>query len=244
MCDFNNITRCGYYLYRGSHGDEAKEIMSCAVGPVRKVAAFIVGNDLNVDNALLDNIYKFFVTALQPVNSGEINNVYAPGNALANKLGRLLQNPALAPNQFTVFEHVLYEPEGQINSYRTSRLLESVSKDPRVAILYAYGIDPDFWFDNNRVQFSDDQPNSEAFVAVLARAQDSPLAEVNTMSNIFASNLTTEEARRRIDRDQEVLLEDAETPSQIIDLPDFDIAKPLDSLNQAATELVNKRVVQ
>jgi len=252
MCQFADLTAIDRRLYRGSHGAAARAIMALAVGPVRAVAEYIRDNNFDVDEQLRGEVFAYFRRALaQP--GGQVDPpgaprgepfVHVPGTTLAEQLGRLLQLPHVAANVFTAFERVLYEPGAQVNAPRTDRLLESVSRNPRVAILYAYGIDPNGWFQHQTVTPWRGRANQDAFVAVLPETRGLDAQEaVRLVPGIAAPNgLTVEEMRRRMERDDEVLLTDAVPTEMVVPLPPFDDRDSEQTLTQAAAELVRAEV--
>jgi len=253
MSDFENLSRNGGSYYRGSYGQEANAIMSMAVGPIRSVAKYFRDNDLDVCDAVRTKVVRLFNKAIiqpngplivQGAPQGEIH-VSAPGHSFADQLDTLLKRPQSSQNLFTIFEHVLYEPEAQLNSHRTSRLLESISYNPKVAILYAYGISPDAWFESNQVDFWCGRPNQNAFIAVLPSSVEiiDSNKQLAMLCNIAGpSTMTKGEAERRMQRDSEELLSKAFAPCSIIDLPVFDTTDPIASLDAAADELCNRGV--
>lgn len=249
MRGFAGLLASGRRLYRGSHGAPSRATMALAVGPVRAVAEFIRDGDLDVDPQLRDEVFAYFRRALtQPTGTVEVAGaprgqmlVHVPGQTLAQRIDFLLQIPGVARNVFSTFEHVLYEPEAQINAPRTARLLESVSRDPRIAILYAYGIDPDAWFDHHALRFWRGTANQDAFVAVLPdmRGLDQQTALRFVRSIAAPDGLSVDEARRRMERDSEVLLIEAGPPTSVVDLPAFDEPRGGESLDRAAEALAN-----
>lgn len=252
MRRFADLLAAGRRLYRGSHGAPSRATMALAVGPVRAVAEFICNENLDVAPQLRDEVFAYFRRALtQPSGTVEVAGApqgevlaHVPGQTLAQRIDFLLQIPGVARNVFSAFEHVLYEPEAQINAPRTARLLESVSRDPRIAILYAYGIDPEAWFDHQVFRFWRGTVNQDAFVAILpeSRGLDENTA-LQYVRNIAAPDgLTIDEARRRMIRDSEILLIDAVSPTRIVDLPEFDEHRGAESLDRAAEALVSEGV--
>jgi len=241
MSTFDRMQRLRSHLYRGSHGAPAEAIMTFAVGPVRAVAEHIINAGFDVVASVRDDATEFFLRAIAGAP-----NVSLPGSTLANRLARLLQLPGTAANPFTVFEHVLYEPQAQINSPRTSLLLESVSENPQVAVLYAYGVHPDPWFENRQITFWRGSRNAQAFVAVLPASTGVPANQtLKRIQNIEGTGgLTVAEAQRRMQRDGEVLLASAVQPRRIVRLPPFDVNDPLGSLDQAAGRLNAQGVVR
>lgn len=253
MNDFNELCRTQALYYRGSSRKLARAIMSLAVGPVRAVAMFIRDNRHDVPPPEREAAYTFFQRAVTmpggPLNVAGAPSgtpyVAAPAATLAARLATLLSIPGLSWNPFTVFEHVLYEPEAQINLPRTSRLLESVTSDPRTAILYAHGIQPDPWWDRQEIVFQDNRPpNSDAFVAVLPESKCvDAKSMLGRIQNVATPNgLTPQEAERRVKRDSESLLATAVPPRTIINLPSFDVSNPNGALAAAASTLVNAGV--
>ena len=248
MSRFSDLKAIDGKQYRGSHGAASMATMALAVGPVRAVAEFIRDNSLDVAVPLRNQVFAFFRRALTQPNGpvetpgappGQVH-VHVPGTTLAEQIDRLLQLPGVAANVFTAFEHVLYEPEAQVNTPRTARLLESVSRNPQVAILYAYGIDPDGWFDHQRVTPWRGSANQDGFVAVLPETQGlDERTALQRVQNIAAPNgLNVDEARRRMTRDAEVLLTGAVPRDTIVDLPAFDEQDQEKSLEKAAERLV------
>lgn len=253
MQGFADLLASGRRLYRGSHGAPSRATMALAVGPVRAVAEFICSEELDVDPHLRDEVFAYFRRALtqpnEPVVAPEAPQgqmlAHVPGQTLAQRIDFLLQNPRVARNVLSAFEHVLYEPEAQVNAPRTARLLESVSQAPRIAILYAYGIDPDAWLDQQVLRFWRGTANQDAFVAALpeTRGLQEHTALQRVQSIAAPSGLTIEEARRRMARDSEVLLIDAVPPEcEPTDLPAFDHRNIQGSLDQAANALVSSGV--
>ncbi len=253
MRGFADLRASDRRLYRGSHGAASRATIALAVGPVRGVAQFIRDGELDVDPQLRDNVFAYFRRALtQPAGTIEVvgapqghAQVHIPDGTLAQRIDFLLRLPGVARNVFSAFEHVLYEPDAQVNSPRTARLLESVSRDPRIAILYAYGLDPDAWVDHQEILPWRDQANTGAFLAVLPerRGLDANTA-LRRLQNIAApKGLTIDEALRRMTRDSEVLLIDAVPPEDDpIDLPSFNEQKRHESLDDAADALVRAGV--
>lgn len=160
---------------------------------------------------------------------------------LADNLDMLLKQPRVVDNLYTSYEHVVWE--APINSPFTGRLLESVTTNPRTALLYAYGIDVEAWHRNRSIVFYRNAPNGDAFVAVLDRAADTPLAIIHATNVYGGEGLNEDEAKRRVRRDGEVLLREAETPAHLIDLPAFDAKDPAGSLDAAAKVLIKSGVV-
>lgn len=156
----------------------------------------------------------------------------------------MLQFPPVASNVLSALEHVLWETP--VNSPWTSRNLESTSKSPQTAILYAYGIDPEAWHQTQTVIFHSGRPNTDAFVAVIERPHDDELTQiaVSTFMGIVAEGTFTEaDARHRVRRDQEVLLSEVAPVAKIVPLPAFDTGHPIISLNNAAQALRSAGVV-
>lgn len=252
MPGFANLRATGGRLYRGSHGAPSRATMTLAVGPVRALAEFIRDGNHDVAQQLRDAVLMYFRRALtQPTGATDVAgapqghaHVHIPNGTLAQRLDFLLQIPGMARNVFSAFEHVLYEPDAQVNAPRTARLLESVSRDPRIAVLYAYGLDPDVWFDHQIALPWRGSANRDAFVAVLpgSRGLDENTA-LGRVQNIAAPDgLTVDEARRRMQRDSEILLIDAIPPTQVVELPAFDEQRSEDSLALAAEALANEGV--
>lgn len=229
---FNALTRSGTNLYRGGSGDVSRAIMWAGVGPVRAVAELIRDRTHDrIPQQFHQRVLRFFTRAF----CGKNVTVALPHELLADNIDMLLQIPRVAQNLYTSFEHVVSETP--INAPFTGMSLESATKKPQVAILYAYGISPDAWFDNAAIQTFRAAPNAAAFVAVLRPVNDPPLATIHA-TNVYADNgLDENEARRRVQRDQEVLLATAEVPVEIVDLAPFDPADPLASLDRAADAL-------
>lgn len=233
---FDALGRDGFRLYRGSSGSTGRAIMRAAVGPVRAAAEHIRDKAAHlIDPADSRQVFKFFTRFF----CGPIT-VAMPHQRLADNLDMLMQRPRVMNNLYTSFEHVVWE--SPINAPFTGRQLESVSIDPRIAVLYAYGIDTDAWHSGRIVKFYRSQPNTGAFVAVLDRAAESRLAIIHATNVYGGPGLSEDEAKRRVQRDGEVLLEAAETPSRLIDLPAFDPKDPAGSLEAAAEHLIKNGV--
>ena len=133
-------------------------------------------------------------------------------------------------------DHVLAESPLQTPS--TYPDLQSSSKDPKTAILYAYGIRPDHRDNPGHAEFffSKTLPTFAA-VAIVKRDHEDPLAEPTTVA--AEGNA---EVKRRIIRDSEVLLEAVVRVEKVILLPSFDPDNPDSSLDRAATAMLNAGV--
>lgn len=240
MSSFDELQRLDNALYRGSDGAVANAIMHVAVGPARQVAEYIENTRADIEAACQDASVRFFWQAI----TGQPLQPHVPGGTLADRVGFILKTSRLTGNVFTPFERVIYEPEGQVNSVRTGRLLESVSENPQVAILYAYGVNPDPWFDAGKCEFWGNGPNADAFVAILPPSKglsaDVALGMVRNIAGV--GPLTPDEAKRRMARDSEVLLTSAVVPQKIVQLPALYEKKPLKSLDAAADALRHKHV--
>lgn len=233
---FDSLGRAGFLLYRGSSSGLSRAVMLAAVGPARGAAAHIRDHANHLiaagDRAA---VFRFFSRFL----CGR-GTVAMPFPDLADNLDLLLKQPRVVDNLYTSFEHVVWE--APINSPFTGRLLESVSTNPKTAVLYAYGIDVEAWHRNRSVVFYRGAPNADAFLAILDRAADTPLAIIHATNVYGGQGLNEHEAKRRVQRDGEVLLRAAETPAQLIDLPAFDPKDPAGSLDAAAKFLVKNGV--
>lgn len=174
-------------------------------------------------------MFKFFARAL--CGNAEIA---MPHDTLEENLRMILRNGRCVTNLYSSFEHVVWEVK--INTPFTGKALESVTKDPKIAVLYAYGMDVDGWLGSRSIGFHTSVPNEEAFVAVLERQDDAPLAKI--LASNVSGELNEALAKKRAVRDQEVLLSNAESPSKLVGLPKFDVASPENSLHVAAEALI------
>jgi len=234
---FCSLMRRDIDLYRGGNGDVSRAIIWAGVGPAREVAELIRDQTHDrIDTSMHRGVLRFFTNMF----CGRGVTVALPYDTLADNLDMLLPRARTAPNLYTSFEHVVWE--APINTPYTGKSLESVTKHPQVSILYAYGLSADAWFDNSQIAYYRDEPNSSAFIAVLQPADDPPLAAIHA-TNVYGGNgLDEDEAQRRVARDHEVLLQDAQVPAVIVDLPSFDTNDPLGSLDRAAEQLRTRGV--
>jgi len=235
---FQTMRRNGVRLYRGGSGDVSRAIMSAAVGPIRSAAELIRDE---THGQIHPNMHQRVLRVFVRHFCGNVAAVALPHDNLSDNLDMLMQQPRLVPNLYTTFEHVV--AEAPINQPFTGKLLESITKKPQVAVLYAYGIRLDPWFINGSIEFYSGQPNATPFVAVLEPQQDPPLAIIYARNIYDEQGFDENEAHRRVQRDEEVLLQQAMRPAAIIDLPPFDVANSARSLNTAAAALRNAGVV-
>lgn len=252
MSSFAKIKRKSNNLYRGSHGPMENTIMSrVGVGPIRKIAEKIRDNPQMIPDQFADRVGELLLPRLGQKRASKSRDttmqVWTPGGTtsspsekLRDQIDQMFQIGALAVNHHTVTEHVLWEI--QINDPSTARLLESTSKKPQTAILYAYGIDPAAWLESQTVRFFGGKANADAFVAVMERVKDDPLTKPYEV-NLAAGKYTFDECRHRIDRDEEVLAGNVFDVAMCVPLPKFNPAKPKESLDAAADALKKAKVV-
>ncbi len=137
-------------------------------------------------------------------------------------------------NSLSVNEHVFHEKYGgyAFGNPDSSKVLDSISSDPRVAIRYAYGIKLDAPI--TAPEFYRDTPNKQPGIAVLSH-------DVKRLKSKGVPNVEGhEEVSRRVERDSEEFLIGRQTPVKVIPLPPFDETNPIESLDKAAAELLKK----
>jgi hypothetical protein len=135
-----------------------------------------------------------------------------------------------------VYDHVV--PESPLQTPSSYSDLQSLTKLPKIAIAYAYGIRPDHLDDPNHPDFFWNQrPNEFAAVGAIRLDQDVPLVPP---ANVAAQHAA--EVRRRVDRDQEVLFSNVVGVTSVTELPQFDIRDIDGSLDAAAKRLVDDGV--
>lgn len=115
--------------------------------------------------------------------------------------------------------------------------LQSTSKDPKTAIICAYGIRPDRLNEPDHPDFyfaKQKKPNTYCAVATMIRETDDALARPTTVA--AEGNA---EVKRRIERDFEVLLDRIVTVEGVVKLPDFERGDVDGSLERAALALLD-----
>lgn len=252
--DFERMKRKDSYLYRGANGAVSRVIMdNVGVGPLQRIAAAIRDNpDLIppqhhklIGDALVKRLGPFVKSDSDPATATTMQG-WVPDQDLGAKLDRIIGNRALAVNHMTMTEHVLWEV--QLQSPSTARLLESTSKRPQASILYAYGMDVDLFAREGKFAYLTSnpmvpgKPNAAAFVAVMDRQMDDELAKPYTI-NFAHHTFSSDDAKYRIDRDQEVLVRDIYDVMQVVDLPVGDPEDAEKTANEAAQVLIAAGVV-
>lgn len=222
---FDALTRRDYRLYRGAGSQAEAEVLAKAgVGPIRIVARRVV--DDAACCGLGETAMKWLASKLS--NADPRSPVSIPSLSPSLALDAVLRasvEPTL--NHLSANDHVYSESPLQTPS--TYPDLQSTTKSPATAILYAYGIRPGHVGAANQLEFFSGKPNSRAAVAVLLRETDDILAKPTSVA--AAGN---EEVERRIGRDYEVLLTSLVLVERVVDLPPFDVRDPDRSLDEAA----------
>ncbi len=226
---FDALGRKDLHLYRGAGCSEEAEVFAkVGVGPIRDVAAAVLRDQNRL--GLSDTALKWITKKL---SYADPKNVIAiPPLSATLALEKVLEadvRPTM--NHLGANDHVLSESPLQTPS--TYPDLQSAAKDPRIAILYAYGVRPDLASkSNDEHYFFRGQPNDFAAIAVMHRDADDPLAEP---AAVAAEGQT--EVKRRIARDSEVLLSAILKVGQVVELPRFDPSDKDASLDRAAVAL-------
>lgn len=253
--DFERMKRKDWYLYRGANGDLSRILMeNVGVGPLQQIAKAIRDNPDLIPQPHHKLVGDILVQRLGPIvkaASGDPATAttmrgWVPDEELGARLDRIIGTRSLAVNHMTITEHVVWEVPLQTPS--TARLLESTSKKPQTSILYAYGMDVDLYAREGKFAYltSDPKvtgkPNAKAFVAVMDRPTDEDLAKPYKI-NFAHEKFSSADCGHRIDRDEEVLVRNIYDVMQIVDLPTGDPNDAAKTANEAAKEMIAKKVV-
>lgn len=232
-------------LYRGVNASTDREIFRViGVGPVWWIARAVQQQpDLQLSDAALHALRTNLehVVPYRDHNGerrahGAVGHVAPPiagANARAALEASFLASAEILPNHMGSTEHVYWEEP--IQSPSAARYLESTTLNPKIAILYAYGIDVDSAAGAGPITFFRGQPNLTPGVALLDAGAPTALA------TLFPAAPHVAEVRHRVTRDSEVLIHGrvVRVTTAIVDLPPFIVANPDQSLDDAATALLN-----
>lgn len=234
---WKTLTRKNLRLYRGVSSVEEREVYAkVGIGPVREVAKRIV--DANNSMGLTDTALIWITERLAKKGLGgrvkglASEEIMMPvGQTAIVALDQVYRaSSEVAGNHLTVPDHVLYDAPLQTPS--TTALLQSFTKKPTVAILYAYGIKPETVLESvDKAELWDDTTRTPV-VAYLEREKDDSLAKVPGVA--FTEKPTVE---KRVLRDQEVLLGTIVGGVKFVELLPFDKDAIQRSLDDAAARV-------
>lgn len=233
MSIFQSIKRKDNLYYRGFYGSHHRLVTKLVgVGPIDLVAESLKNHDLDSMNGSDRDLLKRYLDEFAAHRLNQ-DNFHSPYHGLKDTLDLILSIPRYAPNPLTPHEHVV--PCTQFNSVHTRRLLESVSENPQINILYAYGVRVDHYLSKGKLWRVKQEPGEKAFLAY-----SHPPHPDKTMGITSFSPETTDEALRRMLRDSETLLRGVVEVIDVVELPEFTSNDKNGSLDQAAQLLIDQ----
>jgi hypothetical protein len=224
-------------LYRGVSSPTDREIFRLVgVGPVWWIARSIQRDpELRLSDPAL-NAVRSNLERCGPL--GRATPAIAGAGARAALEASFLTSAEIDANHLGSAEHVYWEEP--IQSPSAARYLESTTRDPKIAILYAYGINIDSAMGAGPIEFFRGRPNDTPGVALLDAGAPTDLA------TLYPAAPHAAVVRGRVQRDSEVLIHGrvVRVTTPIVDLPAFNVATPDTALDAAATALLTGRVAR
>jgi hypothetical protein len=149
-------------------------------------------------------------------------------------------------------DHVLHEYDALL-SPGVGRSTDSATLSPKVAILYAYGIKTDDFFERGTVTFYSGTPTTAPHVALLDVATKGQQVDNPAFDRLKLwyqhrddpkVHAAVDEVKKRVTRDEERLLREVARVEKLVELPPFDVAHRDRSLDAAADKLRAESVAQ
>ena len=245
MSAFDDLKSITGRFYRGLGDPVFLELArAVGIGPLTALVKEAVAKQ----PALTDETYAALENRLKTRFSPADAVVTVPDKTPMERLARLSRDlDETAVGSLELMDHTMFEFSNTL-SPDVSRCTDSATADPRVAILYAYGLKTEDYFDRggNITSYSESRRtgNTQPHVALLshnAKTRQKTSSHFNVLLTRADGQIATEQDfLRRVERDSEVFLQSV-TPVELCTLPPFDPNHPLGSLDSAASELVAKR---
>ncbi|WP_437932569.1 hypothetical protein WMF37_25990 [Sorangium sp. So ce291] len=249
---FDSLRGLPERLYRGiSHPMAVQLARDVGVGPFRELADAALKQGKAAD----DPVYEFLSASLKKMleRQRQLVGYMPPAWTKQDQLRALVGIVGgIAVGSVETADHVLHDYDALL-SPDVGRSTDSATHSPKVAILYAYGIKTDDFFENRTVTFYSGKPTTAPHVALLVAGTkgqqvDNPAFDRLKFwyqhhhdPNVRA---TVDEVKKRVTRDEERLLREVARVDKLVDLPPFDVADAVRSLDVAAEKLRTEGVAQ
>ncbi|MDC3961544.1 hypothetical protein KEG38_47440 [Polyangium jinanense] len=250
MGDFESLRGMEGRLYRGfSHPVAVKLACTVGVGPSWQVA-----NVALEAKAVDDEVCDFLISSLKKILAARHESVIGfipPALGKQEYLRTLIASiGGTAIGSLEMADHVMHDYDALLKP-DVGRSTDSVTLSPRVAILYAYGIKTDDFFEKGAVTFFSGKTTAHPHVALLDKAANGHAVDGPAFEQLHVwyekrddpdVHATVDEVKKRVGRDEERLLRDVAPAEKVIPLPPFDEDKPGPSLDAAADRLRDEGV--
>jgi hypothetical protein len=249
---FDSLRGLPERLYRGlSHPTAVQLARDVGVGPFRELAAAAL-KEGKADDPVCDFLSASLKKTLE--RRRQLTG-YMPGAwTKRDQLSVLVEIVGgIGVGSVETADHVLHEYDALL-SPDVGRSTDSTTLSPKVAILYAYGIKTDDFFERNNVTFYSGEPTAAPYVALLAAATkgqqvDNPAFD--RLKLLYQHHedpkvrATVDEVKKRVTRDEERLLREVARVEKVVPLPLFTVGvPPAQSLDAAADRLRAEGVAQ
>ncbi|WP_437587893.1 hypothetical protein [Sorangium sp. So ce1000] len=248
---FDSLRGLPERLYRGiSHPMAVQLARDVGVGPFRKLADAAL-NEGKADGAVCD----FLSASLKKMmdRQHQLVGYVPPAWTKQHQLRTLVEIiGGIAVGSVETGDHVLYDYDALL-SPDVGRSTDSVTLSPKVAILYAYGIKTDDFFESRAVTFYSGKPTTAPHVALLVAATKGQQVDNPAFDRLKLwyqhhddpkVHATVDEVKKRVTRDEERLLREVARVDKLVDLPPFDVADAGRSLDAAADKLRTEGVAR